>query len=123
MKANELRLGNHINYEFKKDSGNKKEIPVTIQDIKYIETQSMFYYTPIVLTEEWMLNLGFSSSILTEEKEGNTKIYFNIINIYQINENLNEFMFFSDNADVKIKYLHELQNLYFALTREELKVK
>jgi hypothetical protein len=121
MKANELRLGNHINYEFKKDSGNKKEILVTVQDIKYIETQSMFYYTPIPLTREWLLGLGFEHYSNNEYEIRSEGVSFNWDRVYGL-------VVFLENSIESIslehiKYVHQLQNLYFLLTDNELKYK
>lgn len=68
----------------------------------------------IPLTEEWLLKFGFSDGY-TEFKKG----WFVIcsedgIFYFQFENYSVEF------PDVKIKYVHQLQNLYFALTGEEL---
>jgi len=67
----------------------------------------------IPLTEEWVLKLGFK----------NKTIYIKGICLYLVNEGMsggfqdNEY---GINEYVDIKYVHQLQNLYFALTGEEL---
>lgn len=76
---------------------------------------------PIPLTEEWLLKFGFN-------KEGNT-IYkeLNGFEFGTINTNRYKPRFYlqtqgsTSNITLPIKFVHQLQNLYFALTGEELK--
>lgn len=103
MKATELRIGNwFIQYdEPEQFDGDFYHL----SDIKFIP-----------LTEEWLLKLGF--------KEVSDRIYvknyhygyeFGITNYFVI-KNGKHFIRYKH-----IKYIHQLQNLYFALTNEELK--
>lgn len=76
-------------------------------------------YQPIPLTEEILLKCGF----IKLDKED----YFYILQ-YDMNLKIGEdlkLIAWYDLAlnNVKIKYLHQLQNLYFALTGSELNVK
>lgn len=72
---------------------------------------------PIPLTPEWLERMGF-------EKFGNRyglgdeSIDFGI-------DQENSFFYWnqSEIPDVQLKYVHQLQNLYFALTGEELTIK
>ena len=73
---------------------------------------------PIPLTEEWLLKLGFK------------KTEWDNFNSYRLMIGNNDYtiVLYSDgNCEVgdiitcKIEYVHQLQNLYFALTGEELK--
>jgi len=118
MKANELRLGNYVGFWGTTDfvtQVNEIEIEtnaynnVSINDVK-----------PIPLTEEWLIKFGFFPS---KYKDGYT------ISPYGKNEFLldkeytdeGEWDFCTDENYLKtIKYVHQLQNLYFALTNEEL---
>lgn len=102
MKASELRIGSKI-------SKNNNIITVdakTIFDIWI--NDGLKIYDPIPLTEEWLLKFGFEKGSL---------IYFNLNG---------EIVFKGDNAfryfglTVQLKYVHQLQNLYFALTGQEL---
>jgi hypothetical protein len=77
----------------------------------------MSYVKPIPLTEEWLLKFGF------------VKIY-NCIYEIEMDGHVIEFdlrfrkmsVYFGDIL-LQLKYVHELQNLYFALTSEELTIK
>ena len=74
---------------------------------------------PIELTEEILLKCGFEKKefdyfIL---KYGNNECYFS----YKRN-NLELCRNMQTTASSKIKYLHQLQNLYFALTNQELTI-
>lgn len=67
---------------------------------------------PIPLTEEILLKCGFVPCSIIDN-------HFNISGmcIWKCND-----MFFCDKNGVHIKHLHQLQNLYFALIGEELKI-
>jgi len=110
MKTNELRLGNYI-----LTSGGRL-ISVTIENIVKV-AKNISEYKPIPLTEEWIIGLGFGKhDSTTFEKNG---YYFD----------LEDTTFYNDwpsNASTlnkNVKYLHQIQNLYFALTGEELLTK
>ena len=86
------------------------EYPTTIVDLDR--------FSGIPLTEDWLLTFGF------ELKNNNN--YFNAIK-YGIWHNKQkrepyQIGFYCAISDVKLDYVHELQNLYFALTGEELVV-
>lgn len=75
----------------------------------------------IPLTEEWLVNFGFDK-ILDEDrpyflifKKPRMTIYFST------NEKWHHVFF--EGVPVAIEYVHQLQNLYFALTSEELQLK
>ena len=107
MEASELRIGNSImqddNFVF-----------VTWWRLELMENNKI-EYKPIPLTEEWLLKFGFEfenkkfikSSLCIREYQ-----YGSGLTIFLSNENF--------NFNVELKYVHQLQNLYHALTREEL---
>ena len=68
---------------------------------------------PIPLTEEWLLKFGFEKTSLHYLKKDGI--------IIQSEDNY--FECFLGSIVVKLQWLHQLQNLYFALTGEELKIK
>jgi hypothetical protein len=72
---------------------------------------------PIPLTEEWLLKFGF-------HLDPYKNFELNNININRLNFKLTIFED-DDRYDIpiKTKYVHQLQNLYFALTGEELIIK
>jgi len=120
MKAEELRIGNYV-------FGLNMEEPVRrINDsIEYnyktekyeLDAIDILCFEPILLTEEWLLKFGFYIDSFKNYELGN-------INIHRLTFKLD---IFEDDAwhtiPVKMKYVHQLQNLYFTLTGEELKLK
>lgn len=120
IQANELRIGNWVYYE--KDKCNVK---ISIGDFLYKENE---YFAPIPLTEEWLLRFGFDRelslcdfSILLDENL-DTKLMIDLhdavatTSIYDCDEIT--ITYIQDTLSV-----HQLQNLYFALTGEELTMK
>ena len=110
MKGKELRIGNYVQadgyYPYADIDGIEKEMV-------RIGTDSFTYEAiePIKLTEEWFLRLGFVDG----QKNGLKLI------------RINEFYYMcyvkeSRGLDIDLKYVHQLQNLYFALTGEELSI-
>jgi hypothetical protein len=109
IKANELRIGNLV---YDNLGGTLK--------IKGISLESgLSHIKPIPLTEEWLLKFGFERqennwktmdlhfATISWERLAGTALSFEKESIYLPN----------------IKHVHQLQNLYFALTREELTIK
>lgn len=80
-------------------------------------------FKPIKLTEDWLLRFGFEA---VNHKGINGYLSGNCDFIYNI-ESKQMFSFNEVNGDVwnltRIIYVHQLQNLYHALTGEELKIK
>lgn len=75
------------------------------------------FIEPIELTEEWLIKFGFKKSGIGYGK--------GLLNIYMKNAVItypNGRVFYNSWAimEYQIKYVHQLQNLYFALTCEEL---
>lgn len=107
MKAEELRIGNYIIYQ------KEHIIKCDIKDIELSEIDR----EPIPLTEEILLKCGF-------EFFDNERIF----NGFVIEDFHNGNYYFTSGEGIKlhekhIEYLHQLQNLYFSLTGEELNVK
>lgn len=121
MKATELRIGNLVLY-------NTKVAKVTGLNTCMIDIDEIFEpllddnFLPIPLTEEWLLKFGFQRyGTYMGNPEYNRGIHANTI------RNYDDRYYFIDNCDSwmndrPVKYVHELQNLYFALTGEELTV-
>ena len=106
MKASELRIGN-----FYSQFGNVHETSCfTIETLTKASKQQL-WCKPIPITEEWLLKFGFEGWDL---------------DIYTMNLITNNFCILFDELEIvakNIKYVHQLQNLYFALTNEELIIK
>jgi hypothetical protein len=134
MKASELRIGNYVNvpnYEqcpFRIDAFehcSEKFIKVA-QEVKLngFEVHPITWYgdnlQPIPLTVEWLLKFGFEKSGLWTyviELQGNLKL------VYYLGEKGWSIGFKSYSDFSNLYYVHQLQNLYFALTGEELTIK
>lgn len=109
MKANELRIGNLI------QSRGNCVFEVTAEDLQFIEAGSLC--KPIPLTEEWILKLGFDQTI---HENGD---FFTNGDLFLKNLDINYTAVFGKQAlYYEIKHVHELQNLYFALTCHELTI-
>jgi len=134
MKANELRLRNYI--QIMDGSGHDCQ-PTEITSIKensvgisckIFNLSLGTYYQledlePIPLTEEWLLKLGFKKN-----GEEYSITMMSLVFVIQPPKPMGEWQtFYSWIYDTfkfsVIKYVHELQNLYFALSGEELEIK
>jgi len=81
------------------------------------------YFSPIELTEEWLTKLGFKNG---NKEQSNCDLWGH----YWI-EGQEEFelsgeegeCFFLNTFDRKYKHVHEIQNLFYCLTGEELTIK
>lgn len=119
MKANELRIGNYVKF------GNNICKVYEINNINYYARNektdeslksSWAEIEPIPLTEEWLLKFGYELTPLRTYLQPNS----------------GNFIWFEKGMKCVIagefyvpilKYVHQLQNLYFALTNEELIIK
>jgi len=123
MKAQELRLGNYINeigvdFDYngnKIDDGTFEVIKVDIDVLKDILECWEVYYKPIPLTKEWLIKLGFSYAIGWDDFE---YLHKDGVHIYFCNDGTNKW--FEYEMEFKVKSIHQLQNLHFALTGIEL---
>ena len=117
MEASELRIGNCIMHEPTIDDW--EEIRVKSGTIIQcdISTDS---YAPILLTEEWLLKFNIKQDEWfcdNSYKLSHNKLFENY-DVSVCNVNKNNIVCFAD-----VKYVHELQNLFFALTGEGLILK
>lgn len=109
MKANELRLGNWYD-----ENGIHRQVnPNTIQEIWIAERT---WIQPIPLTEEWLLKFGFKE----DGYYNSAKKWRGIFNQPLIQGN--GYFTIPNYFSTEIKYVHQLQNLYFALTNTELQI-
>ena len=117
MKANELRIGNYYN-----QFGNIYQVNGHIISELEKAPQSQLWCKPIPLKEEWLIKLGFEKSKVSSHfyKE---KLTIQIANELEYHKKGR--VYFNSWAILEecIKYVHELQNLYFAITNEELTMK
>ena len=119
MKANELRIGNLI-YQFANFTGESagyySAFEVTINVLRAIEDGANGF-EPIPLAEKWLAKFGFIENILCWNYDK-----FTIAKGLEDSFALTGYCL-GNVFPKEIKYVHQLQNLYFALTGEELTLK
>lgn len=108
--VNELRIGNWY-------QNHSNDLSLKYQQIDFFETAHYVavYCNPIPLTEEWLIKFGFKRQ--NNAYNGPHKNDFSIwspikSNRFDLNDTINNVP--------KIEFVHQLQNLYFALTGQEL---
>lgn len=121
MESTDLRIGNYIYF-----NDPDSEMP-RVQTVRSLNTPTMNYFTPIPLDSEWLENLGFKYNAgFTDSYELNGfEIYGNpFLEGYQLESifghGLNIELVEKMNSKNPILYMHQLQNLYYALTGQEL---
>jgi hypothetical protein len=117
MKANELRIGNYYN-----QFGNIYQVSCnTLVELEQAPIDQL-WCKPIPLTEEWFLKFGWELDHESNDLKSfiNYKLDLDAINF---SPSRNEFYYNCWEDSKCPKYVHQLQNLYFALTGEEIVVK
>jgi len=106
MEAKELMIGNLV---------KKGQVEMIANNCIWIHDLPYFFdeIEPIPLTEEWLVKFGFE---IKQGRFGNE--YFGKINLYTASDK--KIVFCYDDCLKGINYVHQLQNLYFALIGEEL---
>lgn len=113
IEVNELRIGNFIKVDDLPIEQVTLETFATL--LRFPATLSCFNAVP--LSEEWLLKFGFKKIVWEEsiryEKDYKTVKYYSWNETFQWQSN--------DGFDeVKLEFVHELQNLFFAMMGEEL---
>jgi hypothetical protein len=110
MKTTELRIGNYVEH-------NQRGIT----DIGMLSAVlNLVSFKPIPLTEEWLMNFGFEliNNDYWQSRSLELKLHWTVNKNKMIPE-------FNDKRLIvgyDFKHVHQLQNLYFALTSQELKI-
>lgn len=99
MKTSELRIGFWYNYEGQPIQMDEDALS------NILRIGGEYNYEPIPLTKEWLVKFGFKDGKRGWFKTGARNSKFNL------------YMY------GRCDYVHQLQNLYFAITREELTIK
>ena len=102
MKASELRLGNWYDHH-----GTPKQVTPSI--IEDVWAAQRIWCKPIPLNKEWVLKLGFA----IDDDCGWVIEDFEIDLSYR---------FVNSLPSVNLQYVHQLQNLYHAITGKELTI-
>ena len=104
--SEEYRIGNWVQDRHSEECGM-----IDIVVLGIIDAMENHSYEPIPLTEEWLVRFGFEYSDLN----GDSGLWK--IPPFQIYGKYNQFIY---DYKLDVNYVHQLQNLYFALTSEEL---
>jgi hypothetical protein len=126
IKASELRIGNLIEMSLvpisELDEYSWSACKVSYQIFKDLEGIA-WEFRPIPLTPEMLVSCGFEKSKLVftgdigyRKSDEDGKYYIGLL------ENAYGFSFHNPHFNLQIKYLHQLQNLYFSLTGTELEI-
>jgi len=114
MKSSELRIGNFVQW-----SGNAHSIESIQKDWVTIRKKNLQEFrlpyhkiNSILLTEEWLVRFGFTFNSKFHLYENNKDFKLNW-----------EFVLMDIDKYVRPNFVHQLQNLYFALTGEEIVIK
>lgn len=109
MEARELRIGNLVLFEPFKGSGF--EI-ISVQELPFKKRNVV---EPIPLTEDWLVKFGFENLYDTRWQNYSVDLFGDSEGYWLLSEE-------RTNWPKPIKYVHQLQNLYFALTGKELEI-
>ena len=124
MKASELRIGNLV---YNKEKETERVYTLYNSSINGydgnagIQPDDQELFQPIPLTPSWLERMGF-------EYEKGLNTYWSIgvnpiTKDYLLVIKCNNECFYYRNIHHKLKYVHQLQNLYFALTGKEIEIK
>ena len=120
MKATELRIGNLI-FQLGQIT-TIENISRSINDWERVNNKRLFDCTPIPITEEWLLKFGFtlypSGSYCIDLFNTDNYLAFDI----KYNKGFVYLNIETESIKIDCHYVHQLQNLYFALTGEELTI-
>lgn len=132
MKANELRIGNWIQFRY-----TETPVRITLGDfVREYNDEHLEDYEPIPLTEEWLIKFGFrkykNGYIITPSMGMD---YGYVIEHYEWRGDWAFGILYYDPArdcDIDevynfcgtgLKHVHQLQNLFYSLCGEELTIK
>ena len=123
MDAKELRIGNWVRAKSpeKKEWVDRHKISAnTIYSMEYPTAMDFVKpdMEPIPITEEWLLDFGFEKKGDYYERWSGDLLYS-----YEDGWGLTFGQGMGFSFEIKCDYVHQLQNLYFALTGEELELK
>jgi len=123
MQAKDLRIGNVV-YLDHKDFAKGFMYAIKADDLVDFEAK-ITLYEPIPLTEDILIRAGFKykpPGIGGQDGWSGYGIWYKDDVAFLGFKNGNV-LYYNRNGDVQYEYLHQLQNLYFALTQTELTLK
>lgn len=123
MKAIELRIGNLV-YSFKDTVSEVLGISTNNVGLKWSSTEflqaNFAQISPIPITKEWLIKMGFEANIIIYSHPKNRRLAVKLWDDPKI-----KFILFWKNLVIReldVFYVHQLQNLFYSLTGEELKI-
>jgi len=129
MKASELRIGNYILMDFFSANPDEPHRVIAKDIANIVRYKNKIEGVP--LTEDWLVKFGFKK--LKNSGYHDSELIYWSLNDFSLyvgyNGSINlgyeggEYHECEPVNDYEIKYVHQLQNLYFALTGEELEVR
>lgn len=127
MTGKELRIGNIISHknEAVEVSSIESSDYCTVMQVGgslFAWTRCIDSFSPAILTHEWILRFGFIKFDTLDSKSAFYFIEYYGGNLFQLLPSDDAYFFGEDLATCKIRYVHQLQNLFFAFTGEELKI-
>lgn len=131
MEAKELRIGNYIdlNGTIVKVAGVdakkmvKHYLPETKQVVSKMENR-VSNFKPVPITEEWLFKLGFEVKTQVATRCPFECLVKSGVSLITNSKKLIRFGYsgYCGSGEKEIKHVHQLQNLYFALTGKELEI-
>jgi len=121
MEVNELRIGNMIDYGSiigLVSVISKRQI--VIKTKKSIYKDRIDEFSCIILNDQWLLDFGFEKKSLHNI---NNDFYFIKDGLFFCEHTTEKICYENRAIDIKIKYVHQWQNLYYTLTNKELTIK
>jgi hypothetical protein len=130
MTATELRIGNLVydkwaNVAKIESIGMHENVRISTKDYEF-ESNKIYDLFSINLTEYWLLKFGFTQMYKADNKNGYGLFLGENIHPFIAIELYHDGFIAINNGSRRIEYIksvHQLQNLYFALTGKELEVK
>ncbi len=135
MKANEIRIGNWILWKGPSHDENALVSAISKEEVifKCGDSGLITECEPIPLTEEWLMKFGFEEEMMSYNLPidlfgGGKRLTFSgdylfIIDSEKQNTIPTDVITLWNKDVMKNFYVHQLQNLYFALVGEELTIK
>ena len=128
MRASELRIGNYIKARKTTTIDENVVLLDGLQFLDLMMSSNIKYFEPIPLTEQWLIDFGF-------KEDTDNSFVFNNLSIF-LDKRFKENMYLETKESgifggvswnkidgLKLKHVHQIQNLYFALTQKELIIK
>ena len=131
LRASELRIGNYL-LTSKPEFNGIRDYPITkisSEMIDYIDKDKLLC-VPIPLTEEILLKCGFVITVDPENVHYKKVVNNDFNESFVINRKVGYEVFYIGHKDcndylhftTQIKHVNQLQNIYFSITNEELKI-